>query len=70
MQDAGQVNRAADTESSVQLSKDISTLHIKGVLPLSFPQEIIHLFSAHGIPCDQGNNTQNSYCDDGSDGKA
>ena len=50
-------SQAPRTQSPVNSSaRDISTLHIKGVLTLSFPQEIIHTLPAHGIPCEQGNN--------------
>ena len=37
-------------------AKGIAQLHIKGVLPPSFPQENLHTLPAHGIPCEQGNN--------------
>ena len=64
-------SQAPRTQSPAHSSaRNVTQLHIKGVLPLSFPQENVSHLSAHEIQCEQDNNTQNSCCNDDSNGKA
>ena len=57
VQDAGQVPRTKDTESTVQLSQGCSHAPQQGCITLLLPQENPHTLPAHGTPCEQGNDT-------------
>ena len=64
-------SQAPRTQSPVHSSaRGVTQLHIKGVLPLSFPQENVSHHPAHGNPCDQGNNALNQDFERLDDGDA
>lgn len=64
-------SQAPRTQSPVHSSaRGIAQLHIKGVVPLSFPQENVSRHPARGIPRDQGNNAPHNDCNGYCDGNA